>query len=94
MKYCIYILANKRNGTVYIGSTSNLVKRVYEHQQKLVAGFTSTYDVNQLVYYEQYDNPLAMVMRERQLKKWNRLWKLKLIESMNPNWQDLCSTIV
>ncbi len=94
MKYFVYILTNKRNGTLYIGSTSNLVKRVWEHKQKLVDGFTKRYGVDQLVYYEIFDAALAMVAREQQLKQWNRLWKLKLIESTNPDWNDLYLTIV
>ena len=94
MNYVVYILANKRNGTLYIGSTNNLIKRVYEHKQKLVNGFTKQYSLNQLVYYEIHDTALTMVTRERQLKHWDRLWKLKLIDAANPNWQDLYPTIV
>ncbi len=94
MNYFVYILTNKRNGTLYIGSTNNLLKRVYEHKQKLVGGFTKRYMVDRLVYYEACDTALTMVTRERQLKQWNRLWKLKLIEAANPDWQDLYPTIV
>ena len=94
MKYFVYILASRRNGTLYVGSTSNLVKRTWEHKQKLVDGFTTRYDINQLVYYETFDSAAAMVARERQLKQWNRLWKLKLIEAANPDWNDLYPTII
>lgn len=94
MSYFVYILTNKRNGTLYIGSTNNLVKRVWEHKQKLVDGFTKQYGVDQLVHFEIYDTTLAMITRERQLKQWNRLWKLKLIEEKNPDWQDLYEKIV
>ena len=89
MSYFVYILTNKRNGTLYVGSTNNLVKRVWEHKQKLVDGFTKQYGVDQLVHFEIYDTALVMITRERQLKQWNRLWKLKLIEEKNPDWQDL-----
>lgn len=94
MKYFVYILATSRNGTLYVGSTSNLIKRTWEHKQKLVDGFTKRYDINQLVYYETFDSAAAMVARERQLKQWNRLWKLKLIEAANPDWNDLYPTII
>ncbi|MBI3343161.1 GIY-YIG nuclease family protein [Candidatus Gottesmanbacteria bacterium] len=94
MNYFVYMLSNKRNGTLYIGSTNNLVKRMYEHKQKLIDGFTKRYGVDQLMYYEVCETALVMVTRERQLKKWNRLWKLKLIEGTNPDWQDLYPTII
>lgn len=94
MSYFVYILANKRNGTLYIGSTNNLVKRVWEHKQKLVDGFTKRYGVDQLVHFEICDTALAMITRERQLKQWDRLWKLKLIEEANPDWKDLYERIV
>lgn len=94
MKYFVYIIASNRNGTLYIGSTSNLVKRTWEHKQKLADGFTKRYGVDQLVYYEVFDTATAMVARERQLKQWNRLWKLKLIEATNPDWNDLYPTII
>ncbi len=87
--YYVYILANKRNGTLYIGITSNLLKRVSEHKQKLVKGFTEKYNVNKLVYYEQTNNAVPAIEREKQLKKWKREWKLKLIERENPEWKDL-----
>ena len=87
--YFVYILANKRNGTLYIGVTNNLIRRIKEHKGGLVEGFTKTYSVNQLVYFEagQYVNDA--IYREKQLKHWNRKWKLKLIEDSNPEWKDL-----
>ena len=90
----VYILASGRNGTLYIGVTSDLVKRVWEHRQELVEGFTKKYDVHSLVYFEQYDEMVLAIQREKQLKKWNRSWKLKMIEQKNPEWRDLWSDIV
>ena len=88
-QYYIYILANKRNGTLYIGVTSNLIKRVYEHKKNLVDGFTKKYSIHKLVYYEITDDIESAIRREKQLKKWNRKWKLHLIENSNPKWIDL-----
>ena len=87
--YYIYILASKRNGTLYIGVTNNIEKRIYEHKNNLVKGYTSKYRVYHLVYFEQTDNVSEAISREKQLKKWNRKWKLELIENSNPNWNDL-----
>ncbi len=87
--YYVYILASKRNGTLYIGVTNNLERRIYEHKTDLVSGFTTKYKVHQLVYYEQTTDINAALLREKQLKKWNRAWKLALIEKENPNWNDL-----
>jgi len=87
--YYIYILASKRNGTLYIGITSNLPKRVWEHKNKIMKGFTERYDVTRLVYYECYDDPENAILREKRLKKWKRKWKLELIEKTNPEWNDL-----
>ena len=87
--YYIYILANKRNGTLYVGVTNNLERRMSEHQQNLVEGFTKKYHVHHLIYYETTNNINAALQREKQLKKWNRNWKLELIEKSNPVWQDL-----
>ena len=92
-QYYIYILASQRNGTLYIGTTNNLVRRIWEHKQNLVEGFTQKYNVHQLVWYETVDTPLATITREKQLKKWNRAWKLQLIEEMNPDWKDLYNDI-
>ena len=94
MPYYVYILANKRNGTVYIGVTNDLVKRVYEHKQKLVDGFTKKYGVGILVYYESTENIDSAIQQEKQLKKWNRDWKLSLIEKDNPKWEDLYSKLI
>ena len=93
-KFHVYILASKRNGTLYIGVTSNLVKRIHEHKSKLVAGFTQNYDVSVLVYYEEHSNAQAAITREKQLKKWRRKWKLSLIEKFNPTWADLYKQII
>ncbi len=92
--YYIYIMANKENGTLYIGSTTNLLKRVYEHKNKLVEGFTQKYEVHNLVYYEQVDDFKSATERERGMKKWNRHWKTRLIETMNPEWKDLYEELV
>ena len=85
----VYIMASKPNGTLYVGATSNLVKRVWEHKNDSVDGFTKRYSVHHLVYYELHDDMLSAVTREKQLKKWNRAWKLELIETQNPGWNDL-----
>lgn len=85
----VYILFNKRNGTLYTGVTSDIVKRIYEHKNKLVDGFTKTYSVDKLGYYEISDNMESTIIREKQIKAGNRKNKLKLIESINPNWDDL-----
>jgi putative endonuclease len=87
--YWVYILASKIGGTLYIGITGDLVKRVYEHKSKVVDGFTKTYDVTRLVYFEQFSDPISAIEREKRLKKWNRAWKVRLIEEDNPNWDDL-----
>ena len=87
--YYVYILASKRNGTLYIGVTNNLEKRIYEHKNGLIDGFTKKYGVNQLVFFEETSNIKSAIQREKQLKKWNRQWKLKLIENANPKWMDL-----
>jgi len=87
--YYVYILASKRNGTLYIGVTDDLIRRVYEHKNDLIAGFTSKYRVHKLVYYEQVDDIQSAIQREKRLKKWNRRWKLELIEKINPDWRDL-----
>jgi putative endonuclease len=87
--YYVYILASARNGTLYIGVSSNLVKRVYQHKNKLVKGFTQQYGIHQLVYYEHTSCIYAAIQREKQLKKWKREWKIDLIETKNPQWEDL-----
>ncbi|HZY10975.1 MAG TPA: GIY-YIG nuclease family protein [Bacteroidota bacterium] len=87
--FFVYILASKRNGTLYIGITNNLERRMYEHRNNLVSGFTKRYNVHMLVYYEVFEDPSAAIQREKQLKWWKRSWKLELIEKHNPNWIDL-----
>ena len=89
MSYFVYIMASMKNGTLYLGVTNNLVRRVYEHKNDLVDGFTRKYSVHDLVYYEQTDDVLSAIAREKQLKKWQRKWKIELIEEMNPGWRDL-----
>ena len=91
--YFVYILASRRNGTLYIGVTNDLVRRMSEHKGKLVPGFTRQYGVDQLVYFEQYASILEARARERSLKRWNRAWKLALIEKMNPQWRDLTAEL-
>jgi len=88
-QYYVYILASKRNGTLYIGVTSELIKRVYEHKNNLINGFTKKYDVHNLVYYEPTEDINSAIKREKQLKKWKRAWKIELIEKNNPEWKDL-----
>jgi len=88
-EFYIYIMANKPNGTLYIGMTSDLVKRVWQHKQGLVEGFTKKYAVGNLVYYETYHDSENAIKRERQMKKWKREWKIELIEKSNPKWLDL-----
>lgn len=90
----VYILASKRKGTLYIGVTSDLIKRVWEHKNDIVAGFTKKYNVHHLVYYELHDDMGAAILREKQMKKWNRAWKIRLIEELNPKWNDLYSGIL
>ena len=87
--YYTYILASKRNGTLYIGVTNDLVRRVHEHKNHIIKGFTERYNVNMLVYFEQTADIREALQREKQLKKWNRKWKLELIEKLNPEWEDL-----
>ena len=87
--YFIYILASKRNGTLYIGVTNDLIRRIYEHKNDLIEGFTQKYQVHNLVYYEQTESIETAITREKQLKKWRREWKITLIENMNPTWEDL-----
>jgi putative endonuclease len=87
--FFVYILASQRRGTLYVGVTSDLIKRVYEHKSGLVHGFTKHYGVHRLVYYEMAENAEVALSRERQIKKWKRVWKLKLIEECNPEWKDL-----
>jgi len=94
MQPCVYILASKRNGTLYIGVTSDLVKRVWEHKSDFVEGFTKQYQVHDLVWYEIHERMENAIEREKQLKEWQRQWKVELIEKTNPYWNDLYPTII
>jgi putative endonuclease len=85
----VYMLASDRYGTLYLGVTTNLVRRVWEHREAFVAGFTKEYGVKRLVWYEAHTEVLAAITREKQLKKWNRAWKIELIQKENPHWRDL-----
>ncbi|MFI4975342.1 MAG: GIY-YIG nuclease family protein [Caulobacterales bacterium] len=87
--FYVYILASQRNGTLYIGYTDNLPSRLVQHREKVRPGFTAKYGVTRLVWYEMHDSRDGAYRRERQLKKWNRVWKLELIERFNPEWRDL-----
>ena len=91
---CVYILASKRNGTLYIGVTSDLVQRVWQHKNNLADGFTKKYDVHTLVWYEVHPTMESAITREKQLKEWHRKWKLRLIEETNPKWEDLYTEII
>jgi len=89
MQYYVYILASRKKGTLYIGVTSDLLKRIYEHKHDLVEGFTKQYKVHNLVYFEFTESIESAIAREKKLKKWNREWKIRLIEKSNPDWRDL-----
>ena len=93
-RFFIYILASGKHGTLYIGVTSDLIRRIYEHRTKVVPGFTKKYEVTKLVYYEIFDDPLSAIEREKELKKWRRDWKIRLIEEKNPGWADLYEGLV
>ena len=93
-RYWIYILASKRNGTIYIGVTSNLSGRIYEHKEKLIEGFTKKYNITKLVYAEEFQDINDAIHREKCIKKWNRAWKMKLIEEHNRDWCDLYESIL
>ena len=92
--YYVYILANKRYGTLYVGVTSDIVKRVWQHREGLVDGFTKKYDIKRLVWFEAHEDVTAAITREKQIKKWNRSWKIELIQAANPRWQDLYEGLV
>ncbi len=93
-QFYVYILASQRNGTLYIGMTNDLKRRVWTHKNDVNDGFTKTYGVHWLVWYEIAPSAEAAITREKQLKKWNRAWKIRLIEEMNPEWKDLYDEIV
>ena len=91
--FYVYILASDIGGTLYIGVTNDLIRRIAEQKLKIMKGFTKKYDVHKLVYYEQFEDPENAIRREKQLKKYNRAWKIRLIEELNPNWDDLYPAI-
>jgi len=91
---CVYMLASKLNGTLYVGVTSDLVKRVWQHREHALEGFTERHDISTLVWFEQHQSMESAILREKQLKKWNRAWKIRLIEDSNPYWNDLYPSIV
>ena len=93
-QYYVYIMASKQDGMLYIGVTSDLIKRVYEHKNDLVVGFTNKYHIHNLVYFEQTEDINSAISREKQLKKWNRTWKIELIEKNNPKWWDLYCDLI
>lgn len=92
-QFAVYLLASAKNGTLYIGMTSNLPQRIWQHRNHVVKGFTNAYNVTQIVWYELHETAESAIIREKQIKKWNRAWKIKLIEASNPNWQDLYEQI-
>ena len=92
--FCVYMMASRRRGTIYIGVTSNLVKRVWEHREGVVEGFTKQYNVKRLVWYEVHEDPVEAIAREKRLKEWRRSWKIDLIEEKNPYWRDLYQAII
>jgi len=91
---CVYMIASKRNGTLYIGVTSDLIKRIWQHRNEVVEGFTSRYRVHDLVWYELHETMDSAILCEKQLKEWKRAWKLRLIEGENPAWHDLYPTLL
>lgn len=94
MQPCVYMMGSSRNGTLYIGVTSDLVKRTWQHKNEVIEGFTEKYSVHLLVWYEVHENMESAISREKALKKWNRIWKLRLIEQFNPEWQDLYEQLI
>ena len=93
MTFFIYILASRRNGTLYVGMTDNIGQRVWQHKSGAIAGFTKKYEVKLLAWYETHETRESAFIRERQIKKWNRAWKLELIERLNPDWRDLADEL-
>ena len=92
-EYFVYILTNKPRSTLYVGVTNNLVRRVYQHREGAIRGFTQRYGLKELVYFEKYDTPHLAIQREKNIKHWSRAWKLQLVESSNPKWRDLYDDI-
>ncbi len=93
MAYYVYLLASSKHGTLYVGVTRDLIRRVYQHRTKATPGFTKRYGVSLLVWFEIYDDPTSAITREKEIKKWRRDWKIALIEETNPNWTDLYPSI-
>ena len=90
----LYILASSKNGILYVGVTSNLIKRIYQHKEKLIEGFTEKHNISRLVYYEQFNNIETAIIREKNIKHWKRSWKVRTIEQFNPEWKDLYKNII
>jgi putative endonuclease len=93
MSYYVYILASRKDGAIYVGITNDIVRRIYERRIKAVRGFTSKYNITRLVWFEIYDDPISAISREKELKKWKRAWKVQLVETQNPQWNDLYESI-
>ena len=93
-QFCVYIMASRKGGALYIGVTSDLVKRVYEHRNKAIESFTKQYNIKRLIYFEMHDSAEAAILRETQMKAWKRKWKVELIEKENKDWNDLYETII
>jgi putative endonuclease len=91
--YYVYLMANRKHGTLYVGVTNNLIRRAYEHRTDAVRGFTSRYHVHLLVWFERYEDALTAIAREKEIKKWRRDWKINLIEQTNPEWADLFESL-
>ena len=94
MTYYVYLLASRRHGTLYLGITNNLVRRVHEHRSRTIPGFTARYAVDRLVWFETYNDPANAITREKAIKKWRRDWKIRLVEEQNPDWRDLYATLL
>ncbi len=94
MSAYVYMMASSKNGTLYIGVTSDLINRVWQHKNSVVEGFTNKYKVHLLVWYESHDSIASAISHEKALKKWNRIWKLRVIEQLNPEWQDLYEQLI
>jgi putative endonuclease len=93
MAYYVYLLASRKDGTLYLGVTNDLIRRVFEHRSKAVRGFSSRYNITKLVWFEIYDDPISAISREKEIKKWRRAWKVALIVRENPEWNDLYESI-
>ena len=94
MPYYVYIITNKKHGTLYIGVTNNLVRRIWQHKEGKIEGFSAKYNLKKLIYYEEHNEIYDAITREKQIKKWKRDWKIRLIEEINPDWNDLYNEVV